>query len=78
MAKKAKTNSRTRKSKGRSKKLNDFWRRSTFEEIAAAQGVDPTKALVNLRGKGADLWASDEEFDEFLAILRKAKTQGRN
>jgi hypothetical protein len=78
MAKKPKTNGRVRKSKPRSKKNNDYWRRKTFEEIAAEQGVDPTKTLENLLGKGADWWASDEEFEEFLAILRKAKTQGRN
>jgi hypothetical protein len=77
MPKKTKISGRTSK-KTRSKKQNGSWRHKTFEEIAAEQGIDPTKTLENVLGKGANLWSSDKEFDEFLAILREAKSQRRN
>jgi uncharacterized protein (DUF2384 family) len=56
----------------------DFWKRPTLEEIIAEQnGGRPTR-VEDILGKGADLWDSDEEFEEFLAILKAAKASGRN
>jgi uncharacterized protein (DUF2384 family) len=55
----------------------DFGKRPTLEEIIAEQnGGRPTR-VEDILGKGADLWDSDEEFEEFLAILKAAKASGR-
>jgi uncharacterized protein (DUF2384 family) len=56
----------------------DFWKPRTLEQIIAEQnGGRPTR-LEDILGKGADLWDSDEEFEEFLAILKTAKASTRN
>ena len=39
--------------------------RRSIEALAAEQGVKPTK-LEDILGKGADLWASDQEFECFV------------
>jgi hypothetical protein len=53
-------------------------KRRTVEEITADQnGRRPTR-LEDILGKGGDLWDSDEEFEEFLDILKEAKASRRN
>lgn len=45
----------------------------TAEDIAREQGTWESSRYENLLGAGEDLWASDEELDEFLADLRRRK-----
>jgi hypothetical protein len=49
---------------------DNFWREKSIEELAREQQVKPIKDITDVLGKGKDLWASDEEFEEFLAGIR--------
>lgn len=40
-------------------------RRKSFEELAAVQGIKPTR-LDDILGKGANLWESDLELERFV------------
>lgn len=44
--------------------------------IAERQGTLGTSTFEHLIGAGKDLWASDEEFDRFLEILREFRAKG--
>ncbi|MBX9585106.1 MAG: hypothetical protein K2X87_32775 [Gemmataceae bacterium] len=46
-------------------------RRKEVFRRAAAEGRHPT--FDELEGLGADLWESDEEFEEFLKSLRRSR-----
>jgi hypothetical protein len=48
---------------------DDFWSPKTAHQIAAEQGIRGPQQLDQLAGAAADLWASDEEFDHFLAAI---------
>jgi len=39
--------------------------RKSIEQLAAEQGVKPTR-LEDILGKGADLWKSDQELERFV------------
>ncbi len=43
-----------------------FSERKSIEELAAEQGVRLEGQLERILGSGSDLWASDEEFEEFV------------
>lgn len=49
---------------------NDFWASKSAEQIAAEQGITSPQPLDQLIGAAADLWESDEEFEQFLASIR--------
>ncbi len=53
---------------------------STAEEklqrLLAERGLADTFTADHIANAGAGLWDSDEEFDEFLAILRKLRHDG--
>lgn len=42
----------------------------SVEELARRQGVRPVRSFDDMR---ADLWTSDEEFDEFLADVHASR-----
>jgi hypothetical protein len=42
----------------------------SVEELAQQQGVRPVRSFEDMR---ADLWDSEEEFDEFLADVRASR-----
>jgi hypothetical protein len=44
----------------------------TVEELAREQEVQPVRSLKEMR---ADLWDSDQELDEFLAGVRRARQE---
>jgi hypothetical protein len=44
--------------------------------LAAEQGVKPTK-LEDILGKGADLWASDQEFERFVEDIYARRREDR-
>lgn len=46
-----------------------FWSEGSLEQLAADQGVAPIDSLDAVWGKGAELWADDEEFKAFLASI---------
>jgi hypothetical protein len=52
---------------------SDFWQEKSLDELIAEQGIRPVQHFEEVFGKGADLWANDEEFEAFLAILRAAR-----
>jgi hypothetical protein len=57
-----------------------FWtEHKTAEELAADQGITPkTEAdLDRMFGAGADLWESDEEFEEFVEGIYARRAEGR-
>ena len=43
-----------------------FWQERSIEELAREQGVRPVERLEDVLGRHADLWESDEEFEQFL------------
>ena len=43
----------------------EFWEQKTIEELAREQGKGPVN-LDEVIGRGAHLWTSDEEFEQFL------------
>jgi uncharacterized protein (DUF2384 family) len=53
-----------------------FSERKSFEELAAEQGVRPTK-LEDILGKGADLWRSDQEFEQFVEDIYARRRDDR-
>ena len=51
-------------------------RRRSIEELAAEQGVNPTR-LDDILGKGADLWASDLELEQFVEDIYARRKEDR-
>jgi hypothetical protein len=54
-----------------------FWTPTSAENTAAEQGVREPQDLGLLTGAAADLWSSDEEFDEFLASIDRHRHRPR-
>jgi hypothetical protein len=52
--------------------------RKSIEELAAEQGVSLEGQLDRVLGAGADLWASDEEFEEFVHGIYDRRREGLN
>ena len=52
-----------------SQDVTDLAKTKSLEELAREQRVSPVKMLEDVLGKGADLWESDEELDQFLADI---------
>src|SRR5207249_7711468 len=50
-------------------------RSRTLDELKAEQGIHGPQDIGQLFGAGADLWASDEEFEEFLEHLRAIRRE---
>ena len=50
--------------------------RKTIAQLAKEQGVKPL-CWEKLVGKGADLWDSDEELEQFLRDVRKRRQEGK-
>jgi hypothetical protein len=53
----------------------DFWSPKSAEQIAAEQGITQPQDLDQLTGAAADLWSSDEDFDEFLASIDRHRRE---
>ncbi len=49
----------------------------TIEQLAAEQGVKPTK-LEDILGKGAHFWKSDEDFERFVADIYAQRREDRD
>ena len=47
----------------------------TAEELATEQGIKPIENFDEIVGQGADLWADDAEFEEFLRYLRESRSR---
>ena len=56
----------------------EFWREKSIEELAAEQGVRPVERIEDILGRGADLWDSDEDFEQFLKGIYERRRQDRN
>ncbi len=50
--------------------------RKSIKELAAEQGVKPTR-LEDILGKGADLWESDREFERFVEDIYARRREDR-
>ena len=50
--------------------------RKSIEELAAEQGVKPTR-LQDIWGKGADLWDTDAELERFVADIYARRNEDR-
>jgi len=50
--------------------------RKSIEELAAEQGTKPTR-LEDILGKGADLWGSDREFEQFVEDIYASRREDR-
>jgi hypothetical protein len=55
-----------------------FWHPESAEEVAAGQGITQPQSLDRLTGAAADLWESDEEFEEFLALMCGARPERKS
>jgi len=53
-----------------------FSERRSIEELAAEQGVRLEGQLERILGAGADLWASDEDFEEFVRGIYDRRREG--
>jgi uncharacterized protein (DUF2384 family) len=53
-----------------------FSERKSIEELAAEQGIRPTR-LEDILGKGADLWKSDQEFEQFVEDIYARRREDR-
>jgi len=53
-----------------------FSERKSIEELAAEQGTKPTR-LEDILGKGADLWESDQEFEQFVEDIYARRREDR-
>ena len=51
-------------------------RRKSIEELAAEQGVRPTR-LDDIVGRGADLWESDLELERFVEDIYARRKEDR-
>ena len=48
----------------------EFWQDKPLEQLAGEQRVVPLQALEDIWGKGANLWADEEDFDAFLEAAK--------
>ncbi len=48
----------------------DFWQDKSLEQLASEQSVQAIGRLEDVLGKGSDLWADDEDFDQFLQFTK--------
>ncbi len=53
-----------------------FSERKSVAELAAEQGVRLEGQLERIMGAGADLWASDKEFSEFVQGIYDRRREG--
>jgi len=53
-----------------------FSERKSIAELAAEQGVRLEGQLERIMGAGTDLWASDEEFNEFVQGIYDRRREG--
>lgn len=53
-----------------------FFERKSIEQLAAEQGVKPTR-LEDILGKGVGLWESDQEFEQFVEDIYARRRQDR-
>jgi hypothetical protein len=58
------------------KPVTGFSESRSIEDLAAEQGVKPTK-LKDILGKGADLWESDREFERFVEGIYDRRREDR-
>ena len=50
----------------------------TIDEIARQQGITEPQDLDRMFGAAADLWESDEAFDNFVAGIYQRRRSGRS
>jgi uncharacterized protein (DUF2384 family) len=50
--------------------------RKSIEELAAEQGIRPTR-LDDVLGKGADLWESDRDLEQFVEDIYARRSEPR-
>jgi len=53
-----------------------FSERKSIEELAAEQGTKPTR-FEDILGKGADLWESDHELEQFVENIYARRSKDR-
>ena len=58
------------------KPTTGFSERKSSEELAAEQGIRPTR-LEDILGKGADLWESDLELEQFVEDIYARRREDR-
>jgi uncharacterized protein (DUF2384 family) len=56
--------------------VTSFSQRKSIEQLAAEQGVKLEGQLEGILGAGADLWTSDEEFEEFVRGIYERRKEG--
>ncbi len=55
---------------------DEFWRERSLEDLISEQGVAVVGRLEDVLGRGATLWESEHEFDEFLRNVRERRHEG--
>ncbi len=53
-----------------------FSERKSIEDLAAEQGIKPTR-LEDILGKGADLWESNQELEQFVEDIYAHRHEDR-
>jgi hypothetical protein len=60
------------------REASSFSERKSIEELAADQGVRLEGQFERILGAGADLWASDQEFEEFVRGIYDRRRESRD
>jgi len=50
---------------------DSFWSAKTADRVATEQGITEPQSLDVLTGAAADLWADDDEFEQFLVAIER-------
>ncbi len=53
----------------------DFWREKSLDQLAAEQAVAAVQHFEDVWGKGADLWADEDDFAAFLVAARASEAE---
>lgn len=61
---------------GRNGKGAGSWGKRSIEELAAEQGIKPTR-VEDILGKGAHLWDSDEDLENFVRDIYRRRKEDR-
>ena len=54
---------------------DNFWKPKTIQELAQQQGIEGPESLEKITGAAADLWESDEDFENFLQSIDRHRRE---
>ena len=58
---------------GQNQDRQEFWQPKSVEQLAAEQGIHAPQSIDVLIGAAADLWDSNEDFEQFLSEIERRR-----